>query len=87
MDGGLGRVGRVCWDSTCVDTFCSTSVADTAVTPGAAATRAERRKQERYSDLTDRSLFEPVTVETAGTFGKYPEVLKTFRETYPKSNR
>ena len=63
------RGKSLCWDSTCVDTFCSTSVADTAVTPGAAATRAEGRKRERYSGLTDRYLFEPVSVETAGTFG------------------
>ena len=59
----------LCWDSTCVDAFCSKSVADTAVTAGAAATRAERRKRERYSGLTDRYLFEPVAVETAGTCG------------------
>ena len=52
-----------------MDTFCSTSVVDPAVIPGAADTRAEGRKRERYSGLTDRYLFEPVSVETAGTFG------------------
>ena len=59
----------LCWDSTCVDTFCSSAVIDTALEPGAAAGRAEQRKRDRYRQLTDRYLFEPVAVETSGAIG------------------
>ena len=59
----------LCWDSTCVDTFSQSVVADTAVDPGAAANRAEGRKREKYRGLVDRYIFEPVSVETSGVLG------------------
>ena len=55
------------WDATCVDTFSTTSVVDAAVAPGSAA--AATRKREQYRALTDRYLFEPVSVETTGVLG------------------
>ena len=57
------------WDATCVDTFSSTAVVDSAITPGSAAMAAEERKRNRYSTLTDRYLFEPVAIETTGVMG------------------
>ena len=63
------RGRSLCWDSTCVDTFSASSVLDTAISPGAAATRAEARKRDKYAGLMDRYLFEPVSVETMGVFG------------------
>ena len=57
------------WDSTCSDTFASSSVVDCAVTPGFAASAAEARKREHYRGLMDRYYFEPIAVETTGVLG------------------
>ena len=57
------------WDSTCVDTFCASAVGATAASPGAAADRAERDKRLKYSNITDRYIFEPIAVETSGVLG------------------
>ena len=59
----------LCWDSTCVDTFCHTNIAETAISAGAAADRAEERKRSRYAALTDRYRFEPMACETTGVLG------------------
>ena len=63
------RGKSMCWDSTCVDTFSMSAVNDTAISPGAAADRAELRKREKYTGLVDRYLFEPVSIETTGVLG------------------
>ena len=52
-----------------MDTFASTSVIDSALHPGSAASAAESRKREHYRSLTDRYHFEPVAVETTGVLG------------------
>ena len=44
-------------------------MSDTAITPGAAATRAEERKREKYASLAERYQFEPLAIETTGVFG------------------
>merc|ERR1712212_170640 len=41
----------LCWDATCVDTFCATAIADTACRPGAAADAGEECKRRHYSGL------------------------------------
>merc|ERR1711895_113593 len=53
----------LCWDATCVDTYSTTAIAETARHPGAAADMAEERKRHRYSGLEPRYRFEPVAVE------------------------
>ena len=63
------RGKSMCWDATCVDTFSQSAVHDTAISPGAAADRAEQRKREKYAGLSDRYIFEPVAIETTGVLG------------------
>ena len=53
----------------CTDTLSATHVNQCAVTPGAAASSAEERKRVKYSRLEERFRFEPIAVETFGTFG------------------
>ena len=57
------------WDATCVDTFAATHVVHCAVNPAHAANQAEQAKIEKYRNLTDRYLFQPISVETTGVFG------------------
>ena len=57
------------WDATCADTYAPSSVVDSAVAPGSAASAAEVRKREHYRNITDRYLLEPVSVETTGILG------------------
>ena len=57
------------WDVTCVDTFADTVVVQSALGPGAAARQAEERKRQRYADLSQRYIFEPVALETSGVYG------------------
>ena len=40
-----------------------------ALGPGAAARQAEERKRQRYADLSQRYIFEPVALETSGVYG------------------
>ena len=68
----------LCWDSTCVDTYCRSSVIDCALNPGAAAKEAEEKKRVKYLGLSDRFRFEPVAVETSGVIG--PSTLKFLLE-------
>ena len=58
------------WDATCVDTYCQSSIGDTAHTPGSAANKAEQRKNSHYSSLTVSYRFEPIAIETTGVMGK-----------------
>ena len=57
------------WDATCVDTFSSSALIDSATEPGAAARAAEERKRRRYADLAQRYRFVPLAVETSGVLG------------------
>ena len=57
------------WDATCSDTFCQTSLLDSALNPGSAANKAEERKMRYYQSLQDRHRFVPVSIETSGTYG------------------
>ena len=60
----------LCWDATVSDTFSKTAVNDSAISPGAAANKAEDRKIHHYSELTDRHIFTPISFETPGAYGK-----------------
>jgi hypothetical protein len=59
----------LCWDATCVDTYAESHLNSSAVSAGSAARGAEVFKRRKYASLADRFKFEPVAVETAGTFG------------------
>ena len=84
----------LCWDSTCTDTFAVTHVNGSAVLAGSAAGAAEVTKRRKYASLAARYRFEPVAVETAGTYGsstgpfiaelgrRITEVTGDQRETY-----
>ena len=50
----------LCWDSTCNES---------AIAAGSAANKAEERKRNRYSNLETRYRFEPLSIETMGTYG------------------
>ena len=58
------------WDATCCDTFCKTAVNDCAISPGAAANKAEDQKRSLYRELEQKYRFEPVAIETTGVLGK-----------------
>ena len=59
----------LCWDATCTDTFAMSHLNSSAVSVGSAAGAAEESKRRKYASLAARFRFEPVAVETAGTFG------------------
>ena len=59
----------LCWDATCVDTFASTHLNDSALVPGGAAKLAEERKRRKYAALGVRYRFEPIALETTGVYG------------------
>ena len=59
----------LCWDATCVDSLSATAVIESAIESGSAAQLAEQRKRERYRDLSERYIFEPLAVETMGVIG------------------
>ena len=59
----------LCWDSTCSDTFAKSSINESAIAAGSAANKAEERKRNRYSNLETRYRFEPLSIETMGTYG------------------
>ena len=64
------RNGRpLVWGATCTDTFAATHVVQSAVHPAHAANQAEQAKVDKYRNLTDRYLFQPIAVETTGVFG------------------
>ena len=49
------------WDTTCSDTVSVANVALSASRPGTIAIRAEDRKKTKYSALSDRFVFVPVS--------------------------
>ena len=57
------------WDATCVDTFASTNIINSAVNPSSAAETAEEAKRLKYRVLGDRYQFEPLAFETTCVFG------------------
>ena len=59
----------IVWDATCTDTFAETNILHCAVQPAYAANAAEAKKRNKYQNLTDRYLFQPIAVETTGVFG------------------
>ena len=59
----------LCWDATCVNTYSESAVNGSAVEAGHAASKAERDKRIKYSNLGDRYRFEPIAIETSGAFG------------------
>ena len=63
------RGRALCWDATCTDTFSSASIIASAIERGSAAAAAEARKNDKYRNLMDRYLFEPLAVETMGVLG------------------
>lgn len=64
------RHGRcLVWDATCTDTFSQRALVPSATQPGTAANAAEEKKVEKYRELSNRYLFTPIAVETAGVIG------------------
>ena len=59
----------LCWDATCVDTFCESYVHECATVAGSAATKAEIRKRNKYQEMGRRYKFEPIAIETTGVYG------------------
>ena len=57
------------WDVTCVATLAASNLIHSSRTPGAAATEAERKKSEKYSDLLPDYAFTPLGFETMGHWG------------------
>ena len=57
------------WDATCSDTFAATNLPHTALQPAYAANLAESNKLQKYRQLLDRYLFQPIAVETTGVLG------------------
>ena len=64
------------WDATPSDTFSADNVTLSPSRPVTIAIRAEDRKKTKYSALSDRFVFVPVSVETAGVLG--PETRALF---------
>ena len=60
----------LCWDATCVDTFAVSHVNNSAISAGFAARAAEVSKRRKYAALAARYRFEPVALETTGTYGE-----------------
>ena len=58
----------VVWDFTCVDTVCVSNLPLSINGPGKAAERAEERKRRHYSDLTTDYAFQPIALETFGSW-------------------
>ena len=61
------QTGRpLVWDATCVATLAPSNLMLSQERPGAAATRAEERKTEKYRDLAPNYHFTPLGFETMG---------------------
>ena len=58
------------WDATCADTYSATHVNHCALQAGYAANTAEQNKNTKYQTLSDRYIFQPISVETTGVLGK-----------------
>ena len=71
----FSRGKALSWDATCVNTYAESAVNDTACTAGKAAKHAEDRKRLTYPHLTRLYRFEPIAIETSGTFGPTTKVI------------
>ena len=67
----------LCWDATCVDTYAATHVNGSAVSPGSATREAEDGKRRKYAPLVAHNRFEPIAMETAGTYDSTTGALLT----------
>ena len=56
----------LCWDVTVICSLAESYVNGAAREAGAAAEVAPSRKEEKYTDLDSRYLFEPIAAETLG---------------------
>jgi len=56
------------WDVTVPDTFAESHVGDTATEAGAAANQAAANKIAKYDELAGTHIFNPVAIETGGTW-------------------
>ena len=61
------------WDVTVVDTLACSHIKDTAKSPGAAATKAEKIKFAKYEEIKKSYHMIPIAIETFGAWG--PEGL------------
>ena len=57
------------WDAICSDTLAPTHVLHCAAQAASAANHAERAKIRKYQNLAAQYVFQPIAVETMGTFG------------------
>ena len=65
----------LCWDATCVNTFADSSIHNSAMEAGHAATKAEESKRAKYPDLVRRFRFEPIAIETLGVYGSTTRII------------
>jgi hypothetical protein len=56
------------WDFTCPDTLAPSHLASTCISAGAAALKAERRKEAKYNELSASYIFQPIAIETLGAW-------------------
>ena len=65
----------LCWDATCVNTYCESAVNGAAVVAGHAAFKAENYKRTKYSNLIGNFRVEPIAIETSGAFGPSTKII------------
>jgi hypothetical protein len=58
------------WDATCPDTFAQSHLQASSNQSGSAASAAELKKIEKYSDIIAGVDFKPVAIETSGVWGE-----------------
>ena len=58
------------WDSTCVDSFFPSGLAQTATEPGSASRLAKVCKNLNYKWLCDQYIFQAITIESSGVYGR-----------------
>ena len=59
----------IVWDVTCSDTLAPAYRCDAVIASGAVASLAERRKESKYSHLSQMYKFVPIAIETLGVMG------------------
>jgi len=63
------------WDFTLPDTMAPSHLKQSSMASGAAASVAEKRKRDKYSELATTYDFVPIAVETLGAWGADALVL------------
>ena len=58
-----------------MNTFADSSINDSAIEAGRAATKAESTKRAKYPDLVRRFRFEPIAIETSGVYGPTTRII------------